>query len=352
MPAITPQFMFDFESRMQAITENEYARFGANLWWSKIANRRPTGARREIIAWLLSTARIEKLDGKRGGGSMRFDDIVSTYTEFEAEPAGAGLQLEKAQLEDTDGNGLEIGAKWAGDIGAYMSYWPQKQTVKLLKEGHLSTSLGYDAQIFFSAAHPVNPFNTGAGTFQNIFTGAASGSYPGACPIDESVSLDVAIVNLAKMFAYIKSIKMPNGDDPRFLKPTQLVVPPRLQQRAVQLTSAKFIAQAAVTGGGSADVEALIRSFGFVEPIVADELSGFESDTTFFLATQEMSSSQLGGIVYVDRLPFSITYYTGEGGGTGVDAILRRADLLEWQCKGRNVAGYGHPYTLFKCKGS
>jgi hypothetical protein len=29
MPALTPSFLFDFESNMQAITENEYARFSS-----------------------------------------------------------------------------------------------------------------------------------------------------------------------------------------------------------------------------------------------------------------------------------------------------------------------------------
>jgi hypothetical protein len=35
MGALDSEFLFDFESNMQAITENEYARFSANLWWSR-----------------------------------------------------------------------------------------------------------------------------------------------------------------------------------------------------------------------------------------------------------------------------------------------------------------------------
>lgn len=342
MPALTPQFLFDFESNMQAITENEYARFAANMWWSKYMRTRTSGSRKELIAWLLSTARIENLE--KFGGKVPFEDLVSTYTTFESLYAGAGLKLRRAQIEDLDGNGLELAGKWSGDIGAYMGYWPQKQLVTLIKNGHLTTNQSYDGVPFFSASHPVNPFNTGAGTYSNLFTGGT------AAPIDDTVTLDVALSNLSKVVAGVRAIKMPNGEDPRFLRPTGLVVPPRLQQRAVQLTNAKFIAQAAATGGGAADVEALIASFGFVEPVVSDELAGFESDTTWFLACEEISSSQLGGFVYVDREPFKITYYTGAGGGTGVDADLDRKDELEWHCKGRNVAGYGHPYAFFKVK--
>jgi phage major head subunit gpT-like protein len=327
---------------MQAITENEYARLSLNLWWSKFMRTRPSSSRQEILAWLLTTAKIEDLE--KFGGKVPFEDLVSTYTTFENKYAGAGLRLRRAQVEDLDGDGMDLASKWSADIGAYMAYWPQKQLVALLKNGHLAANQSYDKVAFFSTAHPLNPFNLGAGTYKNLFTGAD------AAPIDDSVSLDVALVNLSKVVAAIKAIKMPNGEDPRFLRPVALVVPPRMQQRAVQLTNAKFIAQAATGGAGSADVEALIASFGFVQPVIADELAGFESDTTWFLACEEITSTQLGAFVYVDREPFRITYYTGQGGGTGVDAILDRADELEWHCKGRNVAGYGHPYAFHKIK--
>lgn len=350
MPALTPEFLMDFESKMQVIQEREYTRLASNMWWSRLMKTRPSTSRRELLTFMLSTAKIE--DFGTAGGKMVFEDLVSRYTEFESRYAGAGLKLRRAQLEDTDGNGIDLAAQWSGDIGAYMGYWPQKQLVSLIKNGATSGYNSYDAVTFFNSAHPVNPFNTGAGTFSNIFTGGASGAYPGACPIDDSVSVDVALANIAKINGYIRSIKLPNGEDPRFLRPTILLGAPRMGPRLAQMTNAKFIAQAASSGGGSGDVEALISSFGFAQPIVADELAGFENDTTFFVGCEQLVASQLGAFTYIDREPFKITYYTGQGGGTGVDAFLDRADELEWHCKGRNVAGYGHPYLFFKCKAS
>ncbi|MDX6479502.1 MAG: hypothetical protein QOG85_12 [Gaiellaceae bacterium] len=120
-----------------------------------------------------------------------------------------------------------------------------------------------------------------------------------------------------------------------------------MQQRVVQLTNAKFIAQAIGAAGGSGDVEAVIRSFGFTEPTIADELAGFENDTTSFLVCEQLSSSQLGGLVYLEREAFSITYYTG---ATLPD--FNRQNLLEWLTQGRYGSGYGHPFTIFKLKGS
>lgn len=349
MGALTPQFLVDFESNIQTISENEYARLSSDLWWSKFMKTRPSSSRREIIAWLLSTAQIESR-GK--GGNLAFEDVISQYTELENLDAGAGLKLKKQQLEDTDGGALDIAGQWSSDIGAYMAYWPQQQLVSLIKNGESGNS--YDGVPFFSNAHPLSPYTNL--TYANIFTGAAAStpstdpndaSYPGACPIDDSVTVDVALANLAKVVSYIRSIRMPNGVTPRFLRPVALIGGPRMQFRMEQLTSAKFIAQAASSGGGSGDVEKAVKSLGLVEPIVADEFAGFESNTTCFLAVQQLSSSQLGSFVYVDREPFKIDYY-----GMMDDAQLGRAQEFEWHCTGRNVAGYGHPYLFFKLKAS
>ncbi len=345
MPAITPQFTMDLESRMQVLAEQEYKRLASNLWWKSITKTRPSTGRRDVLAWLLSTAQI-KDQGK--GGNISFDDLVALYTEIENKFAGTGLKLQRAQLEDTDGGGMDLAAQWSGDIGAYASYWPQKQVAYFLKNAHTAALFtAYDGLAYFAASHPVNPYLVGGPTFNNIFTGAASGDYPGACPIDDGVTVDVALVNLAKIVAYIKSIKMPNGDDPRMLRVKGLIVPPKMFPRAVQLTSAKIIAQAAASGGASADVEALIKALGFATPIEADELGGFESNTTFFVVVEQLTSSQLGGVIYTEREPFKINFY-----GPQTQADLDRKGELEWHCQGRNVVSAGHPYLIFKCKGS
>ena len=354
MGALTKSFLVDFETNLRSIVESSYSAFAANLWWDRFMLSRPTSSRKEIYAWLLSTAQIRSVN--KFGGEMPFEDIIQTSASFEVGAAAAGLKLRRFQLEDLDGHGVDIAAKWAEDIGRYMSYWPQKQLVSLIKNGETGTT--YDSLAFFSDAHLCDPTSAAtSATFANLFTGAAASTpstdpndagYPGALPIDASVTTDVALANIGKAVAYIKSIKMPNGVDPRFLRPKALVVPPALQIRAQQLVNARFIAQAAASGGGSADVSSLITNLGFSEPVVVDEFSG--DDTTWYIACEEVTGTQIGAFLYLDREPFRITYYTGQGGGTGVDAVLDRADELEWHCKGRNVAAYGHPYLFFKVK--
>jgi hypothetical protein len=362
MGALTPSFTFDFESEMDTITENEFLRatLAENQWWRDVAKVRTTGKKREILAWLLSTAQI--YDAGKIGGNIRFDDMAAVYQEYDVRNAASGLKLTRNQLEDNDGNGFQFAAEWSSQMGALMAWWPQQQIANLIMAGATTTALAYDGVQFFAdnivnsgGGHPLTQFQPARGKYYNWMHGAASGTYPGALPIDESVTGDVALKNMQIAIAYIAGIKMPNGIMPRFLKPRRLLVAPRLVARAQQLTNAKYIAQAAgSSGGGGADVDAIISNWGFMQPIEVQEFAattlgdGAASDLVWYLACEEMTSTQLGTFVYVDREPFRITYYTGAGGGTGVDAVLDRARELEWHLQGRNVSGYGHPYGIFR----
>jgi hypothetical protein len=209
--------------------------------------------------------------------------------------------------------------------------------------------VAYDGQIYFSGSHPNNPFDTSAGVYANDFTGAASGSYPGAVPIHDAVTVDVAFTNLTKAITYVQgALKMPNGEDPRMLKVARLIVPTALVPRAAQLTDAKYIAQAATGGGAAAaDVQAIVSKWGLGEPIEAPELGAAfgGSDTTYYLAVEEVLSSEAGALTYTVREPFRVLYH-----GEMTDAQLARMNELQWMTTGRNVVSYGHPYLLFRCR--
>ena len=263
MPSIvTPSFVYDLESRMRHITETEYLELASKLWWNQCTKVMTTGGRREIVTWVLNTAQIESEDD---GGNISFDDMMIMETEFSPSVAGKGLRLRRQQFDDLDGNGVNLAAEWSAQIGAQQAYWPQKQVVTMLKNGAAADALAYDGLPFFSASHKVNPKDAAKGTFANLFTGVR---------IDTGVTADVALTNLQTVFGKIAAIKAPNGNDPRFLRPKAILANPLLYPRAVQLTSAKFIAQAAATGGGGADVEALITALGYGTPtLVPAEVS-------------------------------------------------------------------------------
>ncbi len=340
MGQLTPSFLMDLEKRMRIIGSQEYQRLNQNIYWRKLAREMPSNGKSERLIWLLDTAKIEYVS--RLGAEVTFDDLLTNTTEFTAKAATAGLELNRFQLDDHDGGGVQLAAAWTRQIAAYGAYWPQKQVAAAIRANGNS----YDNVSFFNTAHPLNPFDTGLGVYANDFTGGASGSYPGAVPIS-GVTIDVALENLGKAIAYVSSIKMPNGEDPRSLRISGIMGPSALVPRMQQLTNAKYIAQAAVSGGGSGDIESIVRNWGLSEPIEAPELGANfgGSDSTYYLLAEGLSSDEMGSLIYVNREPFSIVY-----NGEMTDAQLARANKLQWLTRGRNVVAYGHPYFLFRCR--
>lgn len=355
MPALTPSFLWDLESNMRTITSREYDRLNRNTWWRDVMKVGPkSGSKRERVTWLLDTARIKDTDK---GGRIIFEDIVSQTTEVEFTNAAAGLKIKKENFEDIDGQGIDYAAHWSRTTGAYAAYWPQKKLAKTL----LANPVSYDTKTFFAADHPVNPFKLSAGIYSNVFTGAAGSgapsptnlgaAYPGALPISGTgVTVDDAINNIAKAIAYISSMKMPNGEDPRFLSVNKIIVPPALAARAQQITNAKFIAQAAnaaATAAGTGDIEAVVRNFGLGQPVVAPELGAAfgGSDTDYYLLMEEITSNDLGAFVWIPREDFSVQYY-----GPQTDAQLARMRELHWYTEGRYGLMPGHPFCLFKVR--
>lgn len=382
MPEITPQFVMQYERRMRAITVSEYARRLKKLWWNKISRPFPIEGKTERVTWFLETMSIEPL-GPTGTGKMTFESMVTQTAEYPTFKHGKGLVVQRDQFEDLDGTGLNQVAVWSKGIGNETAYFPQRLMAQLILNGAATdgSANAYDGVPFFAKPanpHFNNPYDQGAGatgtnSYANWLTGSSAPSgfaaYPGACPIDESVTTDTALTNMGKVIAYIASLKMPNNKDPRFLSPKYIVCAPRMAPRVRQLTNAKIIAQAAATGGGGADVEALIRGWELGEPVVAPELGASTSysyqqpfvtaagnvsfkdvtasgsDTTWYIVCEEMMTSELAGLLYVTRKPFKVQYYTGDN---GANADLDRKDEFEYHCKGRVSGQYGHPYTVFR----
>lgn len=348
MPALTPQFLFDLETRMQVVSAAEFQRLTAQLRWSMIAKSMTSQSARERLIWMLDTAGIQYED--RLGGGVEFEELISNTFEFENKTATGGMELNVNKFTDLDGGGVNLAAEWSRQISAKAAYWPEQQVWAAVCAGDQTGFTTYDGKKFFDTAHPLNPFDSSVGTFNNVFTGGASGAYPGACPIDASVTLDQAFINLQKVITYIRQIKMADGVTPRKLRARHLFVPPALTMRAQQLTNAKFIAQAATGGAGAADVEAVINNWGIGQPVEIDELGAAMtngSDTSYYIGVEQLTSDPIGALVYCEREPFSIVYNTGM-----TDAQLQRANKLQWTTRGRNKVVYGHPYLLFKVKAS
>lgn len=334
---------FNLETNMRAYADDEFARFQdpRNVWWDEAAIRLLTGSKKQILTWFLSSA---QLYDQGQGGNFDYADPVMLETDFTPKTAGAALEIKRQQLEDIDGNGMVGGegvraaVKWSSDMGHQFGYWPQMKIADLVNNGESGTA--YDGRPFFDTGHFCNGKNSSDGTFSNLLIGSGYAL---------TGTDDTILAALASAYNQIRQIKFPTGQT-RMLRPAGILAGPALYPKLARLLDAKFIAMnASVSGaGGSADFSGFASRMGFGRVIEAPELTADEWSKKAIVLCERGPEANLGAFLYVDREPFSIRYYTGRGGGTGVDAILDRADVLEWHASGRNTAGYGHPYLAVK----
>lgn len=340
------------ENRVEAIVREDYAELNENIWWDVIAKTRETVTAKEILTWIVETAMIRKLDP----GSMYFEDLEMAYREIAPEFAGAGFQITREQAEDVVGGtpggaALAAAASWAKQIAEHSRYWPQHLAAERINAGENADAKSYDGVPFFSDVHPVNGKNTEAGTFANLITGAvlsAANLGAGAARIDESVTVEEAVTNLQRVMAYLMTIKQANGKNPRRLRAKAIIVPPALAGRAGQLTNAHTVAQAATSGGGSANIESVVRRWNLGQPYVAEELgSAYGGEDNAYYIVAGPRRAEADALLYVNREPFEVLFHGPAGA-----AELARTRKLQWVTGGRNAMTYGHPFQLFKVKAS
>jgi phage major head subunit gpT-like protein len=325
MATITPSVILSLDSEIRAIAANNWQRVGAMLNWDKLMKTRPSSTKKEILVWMLETARIYP---EGNGGNTRFDDMAATTFAYENDNAGAGLRLTKNELEDNQWSQnpamspFDYARKWAEDISNAAMFYPQQAVMNLITNG--TTNLGYDGVSFFNASHPVNP-NGGGGTYSNIITGVDIRNTAGT-----QDGLVAAQARFATALATVRQAKFLNGI-PRYLKPTVILVPTALQFQAMQMVGAP---QLGLTTN-------ILTNLGI--EVIVDPLLDVEP-TVYYLGVADMISDDLGPFIWSEREPFSMRSYTIYD-----DADLNRRDEFEWTMKGRNAAVYGHPYLFYRC---
>jgi hypothetical protein len=369
----TADFLFSLEKDMRVINDQSFLErlTEDDIWYTDLLKVFPMKGKSERFNWLIDTSSIERLspnDGGEAGGNLTFDELSTVTQEYFPAHFGRATKISKIKLMNMMQAGLNPLNAWAKGVARYGAYVPQRELAITILNGE--NTLGYDGVNFFSTSHPVHPLIPGLGTYANLFTGASSGSYPGACPIDDSVTIDTALVNLVKVLAYIEgAIAAPNGaGDPRNLHVYKVLYPPQLQRRIQQLLDPSlFIPQQSTGGAGSALVKEVLKKFELAEPQKVKEFDGNRSytfmgpnglnstvtgsDTTWYVIAREASATELGAFLLNERLPFTMQTYSGESGGVeGIDAVLGRSNDLEYHYQGWLAVNPGHPYTVFKVK--
>lgn len=341
----TPQWVGTFEKNVQTLFLNSWNRVLKNLNWDKFMVARPSVTLTELHTWLLETAQIHDYGQ---GGQAAFDSISAIYREITNNDSGSALELTANELADNmldprnhpglqvAGPALDYAGHWAKQMGGSSAYYPQKKMFQLNASGEgTSISAAYDGVAFYSKVHPINPFDSGAGVYANLLSGAASGLYPGACPIDSSVSLETAVENFAAAIAYVRSLVSPNGTK-RMLRIKYASAGPDLQLRLTQVLKAKYY-------GADGSTDNVVGSSYGIEPVICDELA---VPGEYYLDC-EMIDGEGGAFIWQDRAPYVLSSYTPLN-----TYELQRLKKFSWSFDGRNAVAFGHPWLRFKVKPS
>lgn len=312
----TAKHVISFEDRLRSITNDDYQGALRRVWWPLLMGQRTSTGKRELIEWLLTTAKIVDLPQ----GEMHFEDLVTQTHEATNVPRGTGLKIDRDKWNDDD---AKFAAQWASQAGAEMALSPQYLGIDLILGGE--TQKSYDGQNYFDEDHPVNPFDDSKGTYRNLITDVAQ--------IDPTLpSTDPVLTedNFALGVSHIKTFVMPNGRN-RELEPFLLGVPPQLEKKARTVTGAKYIS---ATDNVLSDYH--------IEPLVMNQFSVEPQNWYLFCRM----GGELGlPFVWQVREDYGLSSYDGV-----TDAELSRMNELEWHVRGRNVAFYGHPFLAVKFK--
>jgi hypothetical protein len=338
---VTPDVVRRIEDNLEYKIVDSWRRRTQGQWWKRVMKTRQSMSKRDIVQWMLSTAKIRPLGN---GGNLTYDDIVEVLHEFAIERYGVGLRLTTDDVED--GAELDRAGQWANHVGNYAAEWPQIMATKLLKGG--KTLPAYDQGVFFRVDHPVNQY-----------VGVGAGQYP-------NIHYDMPFTpeNLAKAFGIVAQIKAPDGLY-RKLKP-RIVAAGELERLAVvQALGAEFFADP-VRSGTTASAQNVIKTtYGFEEPIIDPEFdetgTAYYNNTTglyqgatasggtlkargvWYLICDLVEDDEMAGLVFSEGKPFELNTFAPLD-----DVVLAQMDAWEWQFKGRNGATFGHPFLVHR----
>lgn len=328
---ITPTWIQDFETNLNTIIVNTYESAVQSLHWDSVMTLRQSSGGRELIMWLLETA---KLYDRGRGGNARIDELAGTYFEISNSDNGAQLRLFRNEILDNQMNReglppgmspLDYSGQWARSVSALASYRPQETLYQLIASAE--SAKGYDGVPFFSAAHPTNGIDATHGTYSNLFTGA---TYDLIADIGQT-NYGKAAQALNSALEAIATTKLPNGM-PRRLRPKTLLVPPSKRLVAQQLTGASVI--------NATDNMSL--NLG-LSPVVADELVSAPDD--WYIICEVVGDASVGPFIYQEREAYNLLSFTS------LDQVqLNATREFVWDFNGRNAGSYGHPYLAFKFK--
>lgn len=305
---VTPETLRALRVAISQAMQN--GRGAASPIWNRIAMRVGASTKHVSMPMHAATARLRKWEGERKTVGGKAYDYQVTPDLFEAT---VGIPL--TEIEDDN-----IGA-WTHtlmDMGTQVELWPDDLVIAVLLAGE--SGLGFDAKAFFANDHSLKSGTT----IDNLFA---------------STSLTKA--NVAAVVAEMKGWV---GEDGRSLRvtPNLLVVPPKLEDDAMEICESNIIAKVFGSNTAAAGVDNTMR--GRLTPLVLSELSADAggSDTDYYILDTTKPTKPLA---FVERMAPKITHKHADND----DNVFWDGELVSG-VRARGCGAYGPFFLAAKCK--
>ncbi len=336
MPAITPAGTI---ARWNAATISWNTIFREVLaktesYWPMVASELTSDTREEDYPWLDRLPQMREWQGERvvTNPSVRLQTITNKLFELT-------VGVKRTDIEDDK---LGVYRPIVEEVARQAKVWPDRIIANAVIAGE--SAVVFDNQNFFDDGHPVNPDDpsqqiggTNTDTTQaNLFTGAASGNYPGALPLSSD--------SLEKVTSYMMSLVGPDGN-PLEIMPDTLMVPPQLKWAAAKLLQAEMIGAditLAASGNaynhGAAMQSNILR--GSMDLVVNPYLRG-DATSYYVLCTKRAVKP----FVFQLREAPEFAVLTSP-----TDEHVFKHDEFLWGTRARGNAGYAQWFLAAKCK--
>lgn len=280
-----------------------------DTYWQKYCYLSMSGSERKTYAWLAQLPGMRQWIGEKQVRNISARTYEVTNGDFE-ETVG----LDRNKIEDDQ---FGIFTQWAEVQGQAVARFPDEQMTTALING--TTNTCYDGQYFFDTDHPVDLDDSSKGTYANLLT---------TTPLTQA--------NYAAAKAAMRSFKGESGKSLQ-IKPTVMMVPPSLEQKAKEIIKATSIAQVFGSNTAAAAPENVFK--GDVELVVNEYLIDDTASAWYLFSTDRIQPL----IWQVRKPPVRIAVTDPQN-----PAVFNNR-TFHYGVEARAGAGYGLPFLAIKC---
>ncbi len=223
---LTPALLQAFFTGLDQQCQMGYQR--RRTYWQEYARLSPSSTENKTYSWLAELPGLRKWIGEKHVRNISARAFLVVNDDFENTMA-----IDRNKIEDDQAGIYSEDALLQGDA---IARWPEDLVTAALLNGE--TALGYDGSYYFSNNHPVDLDDSTQGTYSNLLTSS---------PLTQA--------NYAAAKAAMRSFKGESGK-PLQVIPTVMMVPPSLEQTALEITKASNITRIVQNVAGDQNVAA------------------------------------------------------------------------------------------------